>query len=244
MSFSDRSRHDINWSRNSIDRLWNYYASNPSYRHQYFGLQHAKDIVTEASKQIHFGNISCVLDYGCGQGHLLAELIKQRHPGQFFHGLDFSATSILEAQILLDKLNNFCQLQHINTLPSPYSDNSIDLIFATEVIEHLTDDQLIDMLADIRRILKPNGFLFLSTPNNEDLEANKTICPDCGCVFHRWQHLRQWTAESLSEQMRFAGLKNKSIREVSFAPRWRRALSFLKPVHANTLIYVGQLPSP
>jgi hypothetical protein len=62
------------------------------------------------------------------------------------------------------------------------------------------------MLGEIRRILKPGtGYLFVTTPNNENLEASTVFCPECGAVFHRYQHLRSFTIESLEELMRSHG---------------------------------------
>jgi 2-polyprenyl-3-methyl-5-hydroxy-6-metoxy-1,4-benzoquinol methylase len=45
----------------------------------------------------------------------------------------------------------------------PYNKNTFDTITAGEIIEHIYDTDF--FLEEIKRVLKPNGFLILSTPN-------------------------------------------------------------------------------
>lgn len=47
--------------------------------------------------------------------------------------------------------------------PLKVKSNTADLVIALEVIEHLFDTDL--FLSEVHRVLKPNGFLILSTPN-------------------------------------------------------------------------------
>ena len=46
----------------------------------------------------------------------------------------------------------------------PFNDNSFDLIWCSEVIEHV--DNPIKTLAEFRRTLKPKGKMILTTPNS------------------------------------------------------------------------------
>jgi len=46
----------------------------------------------------------------------------------------------------------------------PFEDNSVDVILFFEVLEHFTFDAM-HVLLEINRILKADGFLFMSTPN-------------------------------------------------------------------------------
>jgi SAM-dependent methyltransferase len=46
----------------------------------------------------------------------------------------------------------------------PFSDATFDVVWCTEVIEHVKDPSF--TLAEIRRILKPGGSLFMTTPNS------------------------------------------------------------------------------
>jgi SAM-dependent methyltransferase len=48
--------------------------------------------------------------------------------------------------------------------PLPFADESFDLVWCTEVIEHVVKPEF--TLAEINRVLKPGGKLLLSTPNS------------------------------------------------------------------------------
>jgi SAM-dependent methyltransferase len=48
--------------------------------------------------------------------------------------------------------------------PLPYSDASFDLLWCSEVIEHLDNPAL--SLAEFRRVLRPGGVMVLTTPNS------------------------------------------------------------------------------
>src|SRR3989338_4759499 len=52
----------------------------------------------------------------------------------------------------------------LNILPYPFKNDSIDYIYATQVIEHL-EIHLIDFLKEIYRILSPEGIVEIIFPN-------------------------------------------------------------------------------
>ena len=57
----------------------------------------------------------------------------------------------------------------LNSQKLPYGDNSFDLITFTEVIEHIENHRF--TLSEIARVLKPEGFIILSTPNILNLKS-------------------------------------------------------------------------
>lgn len=50
-------------------------------------------------------------------------------------------------------------------LPLPFADHDFDLVWCSEVIEHLTDPGF--SVAEMKRVLKPAGELLLTTPNRD-----------------------------------------------------------------------------
>jgi 2-polyprenyl-3-methyl-5-hydroxy-6-metoxy-1,4-benzoquinol methylase len=52
-----------------------------------------------------------------------------------------------------------------NACQIPFRDGSFDAVYAGELIEHLTQDDGMRMVLEIRRILVPSGMMVLTTPN-------------------------------------------------------------------------------
>lgn len=100
-----------------------------------------------------------VLDYGCGEGVLLAGLgqLLQLHTDSC--GVDISENAVRKAA------SRFPHLRFVPTSPSgaiPFGDRFFDAIVASEVIEHVLDTDA--MFGEFRRVLQFSGFLFLSCP--------------------------------------------------------------------------------
>ncbi|MEZ5326110.1 MAG: class I SAM-dependent methyltransferase [Verrucomicrobiales bacterium] len=85
--------------------------------------------------------------------------------------------------------------------PIDYETASFDVVTCIETIEHLPDDILAETMTEISRLLKPGGMLLLTTPHNEDLDANMHFCPFCNSEFHRMQHVQSWQLEDVSDLM-------------------------------------------
>ena len=72
-----------------------------------------------------------------------------------------------------------------------------DAIIIAEVIEHLYDKQLDDLLETLTKLSTPKTRLIFTTPNEEKLEDSYILCPVSRQVFHRWQHVRTWSQASV-----------------------------------------------
>lgn len=97
-----------------------------------------------------------VLDIGCGTG--INSLII-RDLGHEVVGLELSKAAL---RAYLDK--GFEGLNADIETNLPFLDDVFDLIFASEVIEHIFNFEL--LLNEAFRVLKPGGILILSTPNS------------------------------------------------------------------------------
>lgn len=235
--------HEIEWTSAKISNLWDYYSKNVAYQDQYFSYQAGKIVLHYIQRYINPDGIYSILDYGCGTGSLLNELLKRAKKDQKCFGLDFSKESVVKVNRKYTKHPKYGKTVWIEKLPSPFINESMDLIISLDVIEHLDDEQLPAMINEIHRILRPCGYLILTTPNKENLEGNKTICPDCGCIFHRYQHMRNWSCLTLREEMEKGGFNTLHIAETNFAMKYQRLIKlFLKfePKYKKNLIYIGQ----
>ena len=103
-----------------------------------------------------------LLDVGCGLGGLLASL-PEDNKLEFF-GIDFSTSAI--DQISKRIKGNFMEG---NVHKLPYEDNFFDRVVCTETLEHVDDPKKV--IAEIFRVLKPNGKLLITVPEeSKDLK--------------------------------------------------------------------------
>jgi glycosyltransferase involved in cell wall biosynthesis/SAM-dependent methyltransferase len=99
----------------------------------------------------------------------------------------------------------------------PYPDATFDTVLCCELVEHLTADPL-HMLAEINRILKPGGYLVITTPNLASLRSlsgilqgyhpqlfSTYIRPRNGVVDAR--HAREYTPKELERLLQDGGFE-------------------------------------
>ena len=99
-----------------------------------------------------------VLDISCGDGYGAAMLA--RHAAQVT-GVDIDTPTVERARgkYVADNLR-FLQGSATDI---PLDDDSVDLVISFETIEHLMEQDR--MLYEIRRVLRPEGFLLISSPD-------------------------------------------------------------------------------
>lgn len=98
-----------------------------------------------------------ILDIGCYDGTFLS-LIENKDITLF--GIEASDYAVKEA---IKKGINVKQFFFDDKAEMPFDDNFFDIIVAGEIIEHIYDTDF--FLKEIKRLLKPEGKLIISTPN-------------------------------------------------------------------------------
>lgn len=182
------------WTAGDIAAFWDWQSKNENRQQQYFTAVMAPAIVRFIKKKgLLKGD---VLDYGCGAGHLLEQMLNETNVN--FYGLDFSADSIDETKRRTGGKLNLKELIWVDKLPTHFSDQQFDSITLIETIEHLQDEALHETMQELFRILKRNGKLFITTPSNEDLDKNLNFCPFCKSEFHHMQHMQSFNVDSLT----------------------------------------------
>ncbi|MFC1548341.1 class I SAM-dependent methyltransferase [Candidatus Omnitrophota bacterium] len=100
-----------------------------------------------------------VLDLGCGDG-VLTYMVQKR--GARVRGIDLSELAIQFAREQHKKRGSDATFTCCSVYDAGFEDNSFDVIFCSDVIEHVSDP--LPLLGEIKRILKPGGKAIISTP--------------------------------------------------------------------------------
>ncbi len=95
-----------------------------------------------------------VLDAGCGTGRGTQRLTSR--------GAQVTALDIGPNLVNLTRTRYPCQALLASVIDLPFPDDTFDVVFSTEVIEHTPDP--LSSVREMYRVLKPNGHLVLSTP--------------------------------------------------------------------------------
>jgi 2-polyprenyl-3-methyl-5-hydroxy-6-metoxy-1,4-benzoquinol methylase len=104
----------------------------------------------------YIGKNKRILDVGCANGEL-SRIIKEH--GNYIIGLD-----ILKEHLDFAKKNcNEVVLSNVTKLP--FQEKNFDAVFAGELIEHLSEEDLDKFLEETKRVLKDDGLLIITTPN-------------------------------------------------------------------------------
>lgn len=104
-----------------------------------------------------------VLDFGCGSG-VLSYLMAKNGYDVTASDIEFSPLNLVKTEIDFPSSINFIEGDIIN-LEVP--DNSFDVIFALDVLEHV--DNLEDYMKLFKRLLTPNGMIIISGPTENIL---------------------------------------------------------------------------
>lgn len=105
-----------------------------------------------------------IVDIGCGTGMLMEDLQVMGKAT----GLDFSMVAL-----------EYCKNRGINNLGRadvrhiPIQDNSVDIITALDLIEHIEDDH--GLMREFQRILKPGGIAVMSVPAHKKLWSGHDV---------------------------------------------------------------------
>jgi 2-polyprenyl-3-methyl-5-hydroxy-6-metoxy-1,4-benzoquinol methylase len=197
---------ELHWTPELVRRFWDHAARFPD---QYFAYMNGREVVRRMAR--HLEGRETILDYGCGPGYLTRRLLER---GLRTAGADDSPESVRMVAEHLSSFPNFLGAFRPEQLSQ--SGQRFDAVFALELVEHLYDDQLKAAFERLRSLLRPEGLLILTTPNRERLEDSQVLCPQCEVVFHRWQHVRSWSADSLRAFVESNGFEVVESIETNF----------------------------
>jgi len=140
---------------------------------------------------LQYSKAATILDLGCGSGQLLESLQEAGYTD--VHGVDIS-----EEQVASAKKRNLpanCQdiFEHLENVNNQY-----DIIYAIDLIEHFTREELGKLGTLLSKNLKAGGLIILQTPNGKSPFALRNIYGD-------FTHLCIFSDESIAQWLECAG---------------------------------------
>jgi 2-polyprenyl-3-methyl-5-hydroxy-6-metoxy-1,4-benzoquinol methylase len=174
-----------------------------------------------------------MLDVGCGDGRLARE-IKRVLPGVVIHGCDLSPSALSRAEGVDRQYTVDLNVDRLLE-----ADHSLDMVVASEVIEHLVEPAR--AVAECRRVLKPGGHVLITVPNvafwRFRVQAVRGQVPE---VTADERHLHSFNAASLTRLLTSAGFDITVMTGLRQRYEWLGVLGFTWL--CDTLLLIGRKP--
>lgn len=160
-----------------------------------------------------------ILDAACGSGVLTG--LMSREKNATITGIDFNEASIQFCKKQFKKENTNFVVKNLNDLE--FENKKFDKIAFLEILEHLQNDEAENIVLNFNKILKPNGYLVLSTPNR------KSFWPFIEYVLDFFkltpamkgeQHVKLYKQIDLVELLKVAGFSKITIYKTHFIAPW------------------------
>lgn len=122
-------------------------------------------------------DVSSILDIGCGNG-IITNVLAQKYD---VIAVDRSAKAL-----------SFVKAKSIQASADeiPLESESVDMVFSSEMLEHLEENIFNDSIAEFKRLSKQ--YIFITVPNDENPDKLSIKCPKCDYVYNRPNHLRSF----------------------------------------------------
>ncbi|MDQ1639505.1 MAG: hypothetical protein QOF62_2844 [Pyrinomonadaceae bacterium] len=213
-----------NWTADKVKRFWEYHGTRTDLHSEYFSFQVGAGLTHFLRQTGHLRQGASVLDYGCGPGFLLQNLLEEKVR---CYGADASREAVDLANRKFVDNENWMGASVFSFPPLPYQDRIFDIVTCLETLEHLDDDTLKIVLREVKRLLKSDGVALFTTPNEEELTHSYILCPFCNTEYHKVQHVRSFSAAVLRAVLEAEGFEVLFCRGVDLLkfqpalPGWR-----------------------
>ncbi|MEM4346980.1 MAG: class I SAM-dependent methyltransferase [Candidatus Altiarchaeota archaeon] len=157
-----------------------------------------------------------ILDIGCGDGRFTSFLAKE---GAEVYGVDYSERALRFAKVLVPN----AKFVRMDSYRLGFKASYFDVVTLIDTIEHLKKDKEEQTLREIKKVLKPNGLVILSTVSNK-IRVNK-------------KHYRHYSEQQLREILGKYFSDIKIIGYVRYVPLY---LKFVKYQNYPIISKIGR----
>ncbi|MBL6448334.1 class I SAM-dependent methyltransferase [Fulvivirga sp. 29W222] len=133
-------------------------------------------------KQLIPKDVKTIVDIGCGNGLITNQLAATYD----ILGVDINPTKL--KHVKTKTLESSC-----NKIELP--DKSFDLVFSSELLEHLPEQLLRETLSEFERLSKK--YILITVPNKESLIKLMVKCDSCKKLYHKNGHLHSFDFKTL-----------------------------------------------
>jgi 2-polyprenyl-3-methyl-5-hydroxy-6-metoxy-1,4-benzoquinol methylase len=220
------SNKDYKFFRDPMDlkALIRQYASEPLPPWEEHYLEIHKARYQDTLDLLGPGDGQRLLDIGAFPGHLS---LAAHHQGFQVYGLTGKAESTTCLNLIEERFSRHqipIAMADVESEPFPYGDEFFDLVLASEIIEHLHYNPY-RLLREAFRVLKPEGYILLSTPNLSRLDnllrlrKGRSVHSEIKGRFYESfssilsaRHVREYTAHELTYMLEW---QNKEMYRFS-----------------------------
>jgi len=121
-----------------------------------------------------------IVDVGCGNG-VITNILGEKYE---VIGVDRSEHALRMVKTKKVKASS-------ENIPLP--DHSFDMVFSSELLEHLEDAVLQKTIQEFERLTKK--YILITVPNNENPDKLLIKCPSCHYIYNSPNHLRRFKAD-------------------------------------------------
>ncbi len=129
-------------------------------------------------------DVHTILDIGCGDGAITNRLNDQ-----------YNVVAIDRSKEAIKHLEQSIVAIQCDAAKLPLTESAFDLVFSSEMIEHISDHLLEDVISEIKRVSK--RYILISVPNDEKLRKRFTLCMECNHEFHIYSHFQSFNLNNL-----------------------------------------------
>lgn len=131
-------------------------------------------------------DVKTIIDIGCGDGAITNELAKY-----------YQVTAIDISKEAIKHLSPNIKSFVANAAKVPLKDNYADLVFTSEMLEHVPENEYNQVVTELKRLSRK--YIFVSVPNDEKLRKRFTHCVSCHHEFHLYNHFRSFNLSILQK---------------------------------------------